>query len=414
MLSRVAATLSFPREKIRVVLCEGVHPSAVAYFEQHGYTLVESLPRAPSPSELRQLVTDAHIVGIRSRTLLDRHALSAGSKLFAVGCFCIGTDQVDVEFAAERGVPVFNAPHANTRSVAELVIGLAIMLERDAFRKSGLVHAGSWPKSAAGAREVRGKTIGIVGYGHIGSQVSVLAEGLGMRVLFYDIVPKLPLGNATPVATLGELLAASDIVTLHVPQTAATTGMMDAARLSAMRKGAFLINTSRGVVVDQHALAAALREGRLAGAAVDVFPTEPRSPEAPLDSPLRGLPNVILTPHVAGSTEEAQEKIGAEVATKLVAYSDRGSTVGAVNFPELTVAPHDRANRILHIHENVPGMLQRINSAIAAEGINVLAQHLETRKSVGYVVLDIEKKASSALLGRLKAIQGTIRARILY
>jgi D-3-phosphoglycerate dehydrogenase len=261
---------------------------------------------------------------------------------------------------------------------------------------------------------VRGKTIGIVGYGHIGSQVSILAEGLGMRVVFHDIVPKLPLGNAMPLATLEELLGVSDIVTLHVPQTPATTNLMDAARVALMRNGAFLINTSRGGVVDQGALAAALRAGHLAGAAVDVFPREPLSPETPLDSPLRGLPNVILTPHVAGSTEEAQEKIGAEVASKLVAYSDRGSTVGAVNFPELTVTPHDRANRILHIHENVPGMLQRINSAIAAEGINVLAQHLETRKSVGYVVLDIEKKASSMLLGRLKAIPGTIRARILY
>jgi D-3-phosphoglycerate dehydrogenase len=410
----VAATVSFPREKIRVVLCEGIHPSAVDYLAEHGYTQVESLPRAPSPPELRALVKDAHIVGIRSRTVLDKEALSAGPRIMAVGCFCIGTDQVDGEFAAERGIPVFNAPHANTRSVAELVIGLSIMLERDAFRKSGLVHAGQWPKSAAGAREVRGKTIGIVGYGHIGSQVSVLAEGLGMRVLFHDIVRKLPLGNAESVGTLDELLKASDIVTLHVPQTAATTNMMDAARIGAMRKGAFLINTSRGVVVDQGALAAALRAGHVAGAAVDVFPREPLSADAPLESPLRGIPNVILTPHVAGSTEEAQEKIGTEVAGKLVAYSDHGSTDGAVNFPGLTLAPHDRANRLLHIHENVPGMLQRINSTIAGEGINVLAQRLETRKSVGYVVFDIEKKASEALLERLKAIPGTIRTRILY
>jgi len=413
-VAAVPATLSYPREKIRIVLCEGIHASAIAYFEQHGYTQIESLSRAPSPSELRQLASSAHILGIRSRTVLDRDALSAGTKLIAVGCFCIGTDQVDGEFAADRGVPVFNAPHANTRSVAELVIGLSIMLERDTFRKSGLVHAGSWPKSAKGAREVRGKTIGIVGYGHIGSQVSILAEGLGMRVLFHDIVPKLPLGNAAPVATIEELLAAADVVTLHVPQTPATTNLMDEARIRAMRKGAFLVNTSRGVVVDQKALAAALRDGHLAGAAVDVFPSEPRSPDAPLDSPLRGIPNVILTPHVAGSTEEAQEKIGAEVASKLVVYSDRGSTVGAVNFPELTLASHEGANRVLHIHENVPGMLQRINSAIAAEGINVLAQHLETRARIGYVVLDIEKQASTALLGRLRAIPGTIRARILY
>jgi D-3-phosphoglycerate dehydrogenase len=410
----VVAALSFPREKIRIVLCEGIHASAVEYLARHGYTNVEALPRAPSPSELRQLVKDAHLLGIRSRTILDRDAIAAGQRLIGVGCFCIGTDQVDGEFAALRGIPVFNAPHANTRSVAELVIGLAIMLERDTFRKSGLVHAGSWPKSAKGSREVRGKTIGIVGYGHIGSQVSILAEGLGLRVLFFDIVPKLPLGNATPVATLEELLRSADIVTLHVPQTPLTTNMIDASRLASMRKGAYLINTSRGVVVVPEALAAALREGHLAGAAVDVFPSEPRSPEAPLDSPLRGIPNVILTPHVAGSTEEAQEKIGGEVASKLVAFSDHGSTVGAVNFPELSVPPHEGANRVLHIHENIPGMLQRINSAVAAEGINVLAQHLETRKSVGYVVLDIEKTAATAVLGRLREIPGTIRARILY
>jgi D-3-phosphoglycerate dehydrogenase len=396
------------------VLCEGVHASAVQYLEAHGYTLIESVPHAPSATQLRALLSDAHLVGIRSRTSLDREALEAASKLVAVGCFCIGTDQVDTEAAAERGIPVFNAPHANTRSVAELVIGLSIMLARDTFRKSGLVHAGQWPKSAAGAHEVRGKTLGIVGYGHIGSQVSVLAESMGMRVLFHDIVAKLPLGNATPVASLEELLASSDIVTLHVPQTPLTTNMIEAGRLRLLRPGALLINTSRGAVVDQEALAAALVEGRLGGAAVDVFPAEPLSATAPLESPLRGLPNVILTPHVAGSTEEAQEKIGVEVATKLVSYSDLGATVGAVNFPELTLAPHAGANRILHIHENVPGMLQRINSAIAEESINVLAQHLETRRNVGYVVLDIEKRASTALLGRLKEIPGTIRARILY
>jgi D-3-phosphoglycerate dehydrogenase len=410
----VTTPLSFPREKIRVVLCEGVHASAVQYLEAHGYTLIESVPHAPSATQLRALLSDAHLVGIRSRTSLDREALEAASKLVAVGCFCIGTDQVDTEAAAERGIPVFNAPHANTRSVAELVIGLSIMLARDTFRKSGLVHAGQWPKSAAGAHEVRGKTLGIVGYGHIGSQVSVLAESMGMRVLFHDIVAKLPLGNATPVASLEELLASSDIVTLHVPQTPLTTNMIEAGRLRLLRPGALLINTSRGAVVDQEALAAALVEGRLGGAAVDVFPAEPLSATAPLESPLRGLPNVILTPHVAGSTEEAQEKIGGEVAGKLVSYSDHGATVGAVNFPELSLAPHGDANRILHIHENVPGMLHHINSAIAEEGINVLAQHLETRRNVGYVVLDIEKRASTALLGRLKEIPGTIRARILY
>jgi len=410
----VTTRLSFPRERIRIVLLENIHASAVGYLAGHGYTQVEPVRHAPPRKELLALLRDAHMVGIRSRTQLDREALSAAGKLVAIGCFCIGTDQVDSEFAAERGVPVFNAPHANTRSVAELVIGLAIMLERDVFRKSRLVHDGSWPKTAAGSREVRGKTIGIVGYGHIGSQVSVLAESLGMRVLFHDIVPKLPLGNATPVGSLEELLAHSDVVTLHVPQTPLTKNLIDGPRLGLMRPGAMLINTSRGVVVDQEALAAAMREGRLSGAAVDVFPQEPRSPDAPLASPLRGLPNVILTPHVAGSTEEAQEKIGAEVAAKLVSYSDSGTTVGAVNFPELTLAAHERSHRVLHIHQNVPGMLERINHAIAQEDINVLAQHLETRKSVGYVVLDVEKAAPTSLLARLRAIPGTIRARILY
>lgn len=410
----MTSPFSFPRDQLRVVLLEHIHASAARVFADHGYTRVEAVDTSPSPDELRKLLEDAHVVGIRSRTTLDAATLEPARKLFAIGCFCIGTNQVDLDFAAERGVPVFNAPHSNTRSVAELVTGLTIMLQRDTFRKSAMVHDGAWPKTAQGSREVRGKTLGIVGYGHIGSQVSVLAESLGMRVLFYDIVPKLPLGNAEPVGSLEELLRAADVVTLHVPQTPETTNMINAARLKQMRPGSFLINTSRGVVVEQDALAAAVMEGRIAGAAVDVFPEEPRARDMALESPLRGLRNVILTPHVAGSTLEAQEKIGQEVANKLISYSDRGATVGAVNFPQLTLAPHENAHRILHIHQNVPGVLNQINRAIADENINVSAQHLETRNSVGYVVLDIEKVASKRLLERLKQVEGTIRARILY
>jgi D-3-phosphoglycerate dehydrogenase len=410
----VTSPFSFPRDQLRVVLFENIHASAAKAFADQGYTKVEAFNASPPPDELRKILETAHVVGIRSRTTLDAATLEPGRKLFAIGCFCIGTNQVDLDFAAQRGVPVFNAPHSNTRSVAELVAGLTIMLQRDTFRKNEMVHAGSWPKTAQGSREVRGKTLGIVGYGHIGSQVSVLAEGLGMRILFYDIVPKLPLGNAEPVDSLTDLLQASDVVTLHVPQTRETTGMMNAARLKQMRPGSFLINTSRGVVVDLEALAAALEDGHIAGAAVDVFPEEPRAKDAALESPLRGIRNVILTPHVAGSTMEAQEKIGLEVANKLISYSDRGSTVGSVNFPQLTLAPHENAHRILHIHENVPGVLNQINHAIAEENINVTGQHLETKNSIGYVVLDIEKVASSRLLKRLKLVEGTIRARILY
>ncbi|MHC5050818.1 MAG: phosphoglycerate dehydrogenase [Planctomycetota bacterium] len=410
----VTSPFSFPRDQLRVVLFENIHASAATVFAAQGYTNVEAFDASPPQDELRKIVETAHVVGIRSRTTLDAATLEPARKLFAIGCFCIGTNQVDLDFAAQRGVPVFNAPHSNTRSVAELVAGLTIMLQRDTFRKSDLVHKGSWPKTAQGSREVRGKTLGIVGYGHIGSQVSVLAEGLGMRILFYDIVPKLPLGNAEPVDSLKELLQAADVVTLHVPQTPETTGMMNAARLKQMQPGSFLINTSRGVVVDQEALAAALEDGHLAGAAVDVFPEEPRAKDAALESPLRGRRNVILTPHVAGSTMEAQAKIGIEVANKLTSYSDRGSTVGSVNFPQLTLAPHENAHRILHIHENVPGVLNQINHAIAEENINVSAQHPETRNGIGYVVLDIEKVASKRLLERLKQVEGTIRARILY
>jgi len=410
----VTALLSFPREKIRILLLEGIHENAVEAFHRQGYTSVRRVAGALPHDELREAVADAHMVGIRSRSQLNAEVIAAGRRLLAIGCYCIGTNQVDLGAAAERGIPVFNAPHSNTRSVAEMVIGLTIMLMRDTFGKARAVRDGTWPKSAAGSHEVRGKTIGIVGYGHIGTQVSILAEALGLRVIFHDIVPTLPLGNAHAVDSLDALLRQADLVTFHVPETELTAGLMNADRIGRMRPGAFLINTSRGPVVDQHALADALKSGHLSGAAVDVFPEEPRATDAPLQSPLRECDNIILTPHVAGSTLEAQEKIGSEVAFKLIGYSDHGSTVGAVNFPQISLAEHRNAHRILHIHENVPGILRQINAIIAEENINVLAQHLETKGDIGYVVLDIGKVASTRLYARIKSIEGTVRARILY
>jgi D-3-phosphoglycerate dehydrogenase len=407
-------SVSFPRERIRFLLLEGVHESAVESLYRFGYTNVERLKHALTGDDLHTALKGVHFVGIRSRTQFDQDALAAANKLVALGCFCIGTNQVALDAAAHRGVPVFNAPHSNTRSVAELVTGLCIMLMRGTFAKSSEVHAGRWPKTASGSREVRGKTLGIVGYGHIGSQVSVLAESLGMRIIYHDIVDTLPLGNAQRRATLHDVLKEADIVTLHVPETPQTKGLIGKAELAAMKPGAQLVQTSRGVVVDVEALAAALKSGHLAGAAVDVFPVEPKSTDAPLDTALRGMPNVILTPHVAGSTEEAQEKIGVEVANKFVGYSEHGTSVGAVNFPELSLAEHEDAHRILHIHRNIPGVLRAVNDAIADEGINLLSQHLQTKGEIGYVVLDIARDAEHALRDRLKHVEGTIRTRILY
>jgi D-3-phosphoglycerate dehydrogenase len=405
--------LSRPRDQIRVLLLEGIHERAVATFHEAGYSSVRRLEGALTPEELRREIADTHVVGLRSRTQLDVFAIEAARRLAAVGCFCIGTNQVALDTAALRGVPVFNAPHSNTRSVAELVIGLAVMLFRDVFRKSSLAHDGKWLKTAKGAHELRGKTLGIVGYGHIGSQVSILAEAMGMRVFYYDIVPKLSLGNAQPMPTLEELLAMSDLVTLHVPQTPETMGMMSAERIRAMRRGAHLINASRGTVVDVEALATALSEGHIGGAAVDVFPAEPKSADEEFVSPLRGHPNVILTPHVGGSTVEAQESIAVDVALKLISYSDSGNTTGAVNFPQLNLAPHAGCHRILHVHENRPGVLRAINDVIADRHINIVGQHLQTKGDIGYVVLDVAE-ARDDVLPPLRGIEGTIRARVLY
>ena len=406
--------LSYPKEKIKILLLEGIHPRAETHLHSMGYTVVQTEDVALEGDALKEAVADAHMLGIRSRTLLTEDVLDAAKKLMAVGCFCIGTNQVDLKAAQVRGIPVFNAPHSNTRSVAEMVIGLTVMLYRGIFAKNQAAHEGKWLKVAKGSHEVRGKTLGIVGYGHIGSQVSVLAESMGMRVLYYDVLAKLPLGNAQTVHSLEELLQKSDVVSLHVPDTPLTRLMMDEHRLQLMKPGAFLINYSRGTVVDIEALKSALDTGHIGGAAIDVFPSEPKNKSESFQSPLQGMPNVVLSPHIGGSTEEAQENIAIEVSQKLAFFSDRGSTEGVTNFPELSLAPHEDAHRILHIHKNAPGALKRINETIAEEGLNIVGQYLNTKDEVGYVVVDIENGASMDILDKLKAIDGTIRARVLY
>lgn len=405
---------SFPKDKLSIVLFEGIADTAIKTFSKAGYNNVRLLSHSQSGAELTKTLKTAHIVGVRSRTQLTAEVIAAAPKLMAVGCFCIGTNQVDLETAAHQGVPVFNAPHSNTRSVAELVIAEAVMLYRGIPDKNRAAHEGRWLKSASGSHELRGRTLGIVGYGHIGSQVSVLAEAFGMRVLYHDVMPKLPMGNATQLDSLEELLAQSDIVTLHVPQAKDTENLMSAERVQQMRHGAILLNLSRGNVVDLDALKAGLVTGRLLGAAVDVFPTEPKSNQDEFHSPLRDVPNVILTPHIGGSTQEAQRNIGVEVATKLTKYSDLGRTIGAVNFPEISLVPHLGVNRVLHIHKNQPGMLSAINHVQAESNANVVAQYLQTTNDIGYVVMDIEGAHASELKQQLTGLEGTIRCRLLY
>ena len=407
---------SFPKQDIRVLLLEGVSETAVDVFKAAGYSQIEYHAKALPEDELKARIAEAHIVGLRSRTQLTADVLAEAKRLMAVGCFCIGTNQVDLEAAELAGVPVFNAPYSNTRSVAELVLAEAIMLLRGIPQKSAQCHRGGWSKSAAGSHEARGKTLGIVGYGHIGTQVGVLAEGLGMHVVFHDIETKLSLGNARATRDLDELLASSDVVTLHVPETAATRLMFGAPQMAKMKPGAHLINASRGTVVDIDALAAALHSGHIGGAAVDVFPVEPKGNDDPLVSPLLGIDNVILTPHVGGSTLEAQDNIGIEVAAKLVRYSDNGSTLSAVNFPEVTLPEHAGSHRLLHIHRNVPGVLSRVNEIFGQRGINIDGQFLRTDANVGYVVIDVSADDAQAteLRAALAAIPGTLRTRVLY
>lgn len=413
--------LSFHKDKIQVVLFEGIHQKAKAVFASHGYTNVEILPKAPSREQLAEVLSTARIIGIRSRTQLTEEwfDIAKSPRLMAIGCFCIGTNQVNLPAAALRGVPVFNAPHSNTRSVAELVIGEIIMLMRGIFPKSmGAHQTGKWLKSAKDSFEVRGKTVGIVGYGHIGSQVSVLAESMGMRVVYFDTAQKLPLGNAVQVETLKELLEISDVVTLHVPAQADTVDMIGAAELDHMKSGAHLINASRGNVVVIDALAERLKSGKLGGAAVDVYPKEPKSNEDPLQSALIGIDSVILTPHIGGSTQEAQENIGVEVANKLALFSDRGSTEGSVNFPQVNLRPNEASHRILHIHRNEPGIMQQINTKLSTAGINVTGQYLDTTNDIGYVVVDFDPHVSEtdsvAINEQMREIPGTIRTRLLY
>jgi D-3-phosphoglycerate dehydrogenase len=407
---------SFPKQDIKVLLLEGVSRSAVESFRRAGYSQIEFHEKALPEADLKARIADAHIVGIRSRTHLTEEVLQQAKRLIAVGCFCIGTNQVDLAAARLQGVPVFNAPYSNTRSVAELVIAETIMLLRGIPQKNALCHRGGWTKSAAGSFEARDKVLGIVGYGHIGTQIGVLAESLGMRVIFHDIESKLSLGNARAADSLDDLLERADVVTLHVPETPSTKLMIGERELSRMRQGAVLINASRGTVVDIDALAASLRSGHVSGAAVDVFPVEPKGNEDAFVSPLVGMDNVILTPHIGGSTLEAQDNIGIEVASKLVRYSDNGSTLSAVNFPEVSLPEHPRSRRLLHIHRNVPGVLSRINELFSAGNINIDAQFLQTDSEVGYVVIDVaaDEKQSAALRDQLATIPGTLRSRVLY
>jgi len=413
MNSRIT-DFSAQKATLKAVLLEGIHPSAVDVLRQGGYTNIVTHAKALTGDELLAALEGAHFVGVRSRTQLTAAILEAAPQLAAIGCFCIGTNQVDLKTAMRLGIPVFNAPFSNTRSVAELVLAQVIMLMRGIPEKNAILHRGGWVKSAAHSYEVRGKTLGIIGYGHIGTQIGVLAEQLGMRVVFRDIEAKLPLGNAREVASLNELLAISDIVTLHVPETPQTHQLMGAKELAAMKPGSHLINASRGTVVDIEALCAVLESRHLHGAAIDVFPVEPQGNDGAFVSSLTKFDNVILTPHIGGSTSEAQVNIGSEVAAKLVRYGNNGSTTSAVNFPEVALPEHTGRSRLLHIHKNVPGVLAHVNERLSAAGINIAAQYLSTFEDVGYVVIDVDSAASEAALDELNGVPGTIRCRILY
>ena len=404
---------SYPKERIRILLLEGIHPNAVEEFSGSGYASIEQVAGALDEDSLIRRLEGVHILGIRSRTQLTRRVLEAADRLIAVGCFCIGTDQVDLEAARDRGIPVFNAPHANTRSVAEMVMGEIIVLMRRLFDRSVATHRGEWLKSAAGCWEIRGRTLGLVGYGNIGTQLGLMAEALGMDVVFHDTATRLPLGKARRAASLREVLAISHVVSLHVPDLPTTRGLIGAAELGQMRQGSYLINASRGHVVDIDALATSLQAGQLAGAALDVFPQEPGSPGERFVSPLQGLPNVLLTPHIAASTAEAQARIGHEVAQKLVAYSDVGTTTGAVNFPQVALPLRPGGGlRTMHIHRNSPGLLGQVVGTFSGRGLNINAQYLETGGPVGYVVIDADEAVDqSGLIAALRSIEGTIRVR---
>ncbi len=405
---------SFPKEKVKILLLEGIHPAAVKLLKENGYKTIDTAATSMTESELLKTIDNYHLLGIRSKTKLTKPVLEKAKKLLGVGCFCIGTNQVDMNFATESGVAVFNSPFSNTRSVAELVIGECIMLMRKIFEKNEASHKGGWKKDSKGCFEVRGKTLGIVGYGHIGSQVSVLAEALGMKVIFYDVVPKMALGNAQQIKTLDELLSQSDMVTLHVPQLPTTKNLINADRLKKMKTGAVLINCARGNVVDLKSLRQSLIDKKLSGFAADVFPEEPQGNDDAFVNELQGLPNVILTPHIGGSTVEAQENIGIDVATKMLAFLETGSSVGSLTVPDLSLPIMDNTHRLLHIHKNVPGVLSEINSYLSQLNVNILGQYLKTNEKIGYVVLDIDKKTSGKAMDAMKKVKGTIKVRSLY
>ncbi len=410
---------SLTKNKIKILLLEGVHQSALEELKAKGYSNIEYIKTSLSETDLIEKIANVHFIGIRSRTQLTAEVLSHAKKLVAIGCFCIGTNQVNISAAQTLGIPVFNAPFSNTRSVAELVLGETLLLLRGIPEKSVKAHRGEWLKTAVGSVEARGKILGIIGYGHIGTQLGILAETLGMRVRFYDIETKLPLGNASQASSLNALLSEADVVSLHVPETPQTQNMVGATQFEAMKFGAIFINASRGTVVDIDALAEALSQKKVAGAAIDVFPVEPKGNADEFVSPLRGFDNVLLTPHIGGSTKEAQENIGLEVASKLAKYSDNGSSLSAVNFPEVSLPEvslpeYINTSRLLHIHHNQPGVLTKINQTFADHGINIAAQYLQTDDKIGYVVIDVESADSEQALNALKAIEGTIRARILH
>ena len=407
-------TTSFPKDKIKVLLLEGVHPATIRLFNDSGYTEIEQIKGSISEDDLISKINDVHLLGIRSKTLLTKKVLDAGHRLIGVGAFCIGTNQIDMNAATENGIAVFNSPFSNTRSVAEMVIAHCINLMRRTFERSQAAHQGKWMKDSTESNEVRGKTLGIIGYGHIGSQVSVLAENMGMKVIFYDIEPKMSLGNATQVKTQEELFEQSDAITLHVPGLASTKNLIDATKFALIKKGAILINYSRGDVVDLEAAKSVLVSGHLRGFAVDVFPVEPETNAQPFSTPVQGLPNVILTPHIGGSTQEAQENIGLDVATKLISFLETGSTTGSLSVPALSLPVQNETHRLLHIHRNVPGVLSEINGILSKLNVNILGQYLKTNSQIGYVVLDVDKNTPTNVQEELKKVKNTIRVRSLY
>jgi D-3-phosphoglycerate dehydrogenase / 2-oxoglutarate reductase len=412
-MSKQSAT-SYPKEKIKILFLENISEKAVQQFKQNGYTNVKKLSGALSEEELIKEIKDVHLVGIRSKTQITAKVLEAATKLQAIGCFCIGVNQVNLKAATKSGVAVFNAPYSNTRSVAELCIGASIMLIRRIPDKNMAAHTGTWLKDAKGSFELRGKTLGIIGYGNIGSQLSVLAESLGMKVVFYDTETKLPLGNASSAKNMKELLMQADVVSLHVPEIAATKNLINKTNLKYFKKGAILLNYARGEVVDLKALSIALIEEHLGGAGIDVYPWEPEKNGDKFETPLQGLKNVLLTPHIGGSTEEAQQNIGEDVSIKLFQYLERGITNGSHTVPAIGLPPVEGAHRILHVHNNKPGVLSAINTELSKHGINILGQYLKTNDEIGYVVLDVDKKLSKQALELLKEVKETIKVRMLY